>query len=102
MVKGCDQGVGLGTKFEQRGEELGSLFVAGLYTALECVPRHTVEPGEAASAREKAITASCCPPAHEEDEDELLLVNFYEGLCWAGLGRAGLTVLGCLMGYTAR
>jgi hypothetical protein len=48
------QGFGLGAKFEQRGEELGSVFVAGLYTALECVPRHTVEEGGGASARRKA------------------------------------------------
>jgi hypothetical protein len=87
---------------EQRRKKIGRRFVQGFYTAPGRAPRHDVEPGEAASAREKAITASCCPPAHEEDEDELLLVNFYEGVCWAGLGRAGLTVLGCLMGYTAR
>jgi hypothetical protein len=63
------------------------------------VPRHFSEQGEAASAREKAITASCCSPAHGEDEDELLLVNFNEGVWWVGLGRVGLGFVGLLVGF---
>jgi hypothetical protein len=57
-------------------------------------PRHEIEEGGAASAEEKGFTASSCPPAHGEDEDDLL--RYLDEEVWAvrWAGADGL-LLGC-------
>jgi hypothetical protein len=86
-------------KLRQRGRRGRLGFVQSFYTAPGRVPRHGFGRGDGASAREKGFTASCCPPAHGDEEDDALFDFFRRrgtGLCFVGeLGHASGLVLGC-------
>jgi hypothetical protein len=74
---------------------------SGAFIGRQGAPRHDVEPGDAASAREKRDTASCCPPREEEDEDVSSFVDISRrgtGLCLLWLLGWAWLLMGCDVG----
>jgi hypothetical protein len=87
--------VSIWAKFEQRGEELGSVFVVGLYTALESALSR-LRTRRSCHRRDEAEHGFVLSPTREERmRTTLLSRSFDERVWWAGVWAV---VLGCAAG----